>query len=353
MNHIHSLLSALRPKMPSCRDFILPLTLDAARIDRRLKMPLTFWELFAVALDLAIVGLLVWMQPHALHYDLSNYLKTAQGDFSFYYYAYWLAPLFVALGNLPVTPVYLLWSAASVGAVWFAARVFGGRAGLVLISYQMLYLLYQGQLTGLVIGALGLMWWSMAHRRWYLAGVGFILAATKFQTGMTFGLILLMMAPLAWAERLRILVIPFVVAGLSFVLYPGWIFTTLATLQANPPDMSGNISLWRWIGAWALVFWLPPLMIPLGWQRRLMALVATATFAVPYFQQVDLLALFVLPVGWLPLLGNLGYLITVADYAALQMLVVLPLTLYLFILVPTVWEWISARRGEMKMSQPQ
>lgn len=321
------------------------LTLDGGELDRRLWKRLSFLELFAVTLDLAVVCAFAWIHPDTLHYDLSNYLKVAQGDFSFFYYAYWLAPLFVALGKLPTMPVYLLWSAASVGAVWFAARVFGGKAGLVLLSYQMFYLLYQGQLTGIVIGALGLLWWGMAHKRWYAAGIGLIVAATKFQTGMTFGLILLLMAPIARTDRMRILVIPIIATIISFLVYPGWVGATLSLLQTNPPNMAGSISLWRWLGPGALLLWIPPLMIPLDWRKRLVALVATATFAVPYFQQVDLLVLFVLPVGWLPALGNLGYLMTIFDYAALQMLVFIPLLLYGFILVPAVEEWYVLRRN--------
>lgn len=321
------------------------LTLDGGELDHRLRKRLSFLELLAVTLDLAVVCAFALIHPDTLHYDLSNYLKVAQGDFSFFYYAYWLAPLFVALGTLPTMPVYLLWSAANVGAVWFAARVFGGKGCLVLLSYQMFYLLYQGQLTGIVIGALGLLWWGMAHRRWYIAGIGLIIAATKFQTGMTLGLILLLMAPISPTDRLRILVIPSIAAAFSFAVYPGWIGATLTTLQTNPPNVSGNISLWRWLGPGALLFWIPPLVIPIDWRKRLVALGATATFAVPYFQQVDLLALFVLPVGWLPVLGNLGYLITIIDYAALQMLVIIPLLLYGFILVPAVGEWYVLRRN--------
>lgn len=305
-------------------------------MDRRIQAPPSLWEAFAILLDLAVVGVFVYLEPNALHYDLDNYLKVAHGDFSFYYYAYWMVPLFSVLGQLPVTPVYIAWSILSVVAVLFAVRVLGGSAVAVLVSYQMFYVLFQGQLTGLVVGALGLLWWGMAHRRWNVAGLGMIVAATKFQTGILFGVILWLLAPLTWRERLMILIVPSAVALLSLVLYPGWFFTTIAVIQNNPPDVSGSLALWRWLGPAALLLWLPPLVLPLVRDKRIIALAAAATLAVPYFQQTDLLALFVLPIGWLSWLGNLGYLIILLDNAALQMLAVVPLVVYGMIIVPAV-----------------
>lgn len=303
-------------------------------MDRRIQAPPSLWEAFAILLDIAIVGVFVYVQPNALHYDLDNYLKVAKGDFSFYYYAYWMVPLLAVLGGLPVTLVYLAWSVVSIAAVWFAVRVFGGRAVPVLISYQMFYVLFQGQLTGMVVGALGLLWWGMAHRRLNIAGLGMIIAATKFQTGILFGVILWLLAPLAWRERLRILIVPLAVALVSLVVYPGWFLTTIAVIQNNPPDISGSLALWRWLGPAALVLWLPPLLLPLPREKRIIALAATATLAVPYFQQTDLLALFVLPIGWLAWLGNLGYFIVSFDNTALQMLAIVPLLVYALILLP-------------------
>lgn len=315
-------------------------------MDRRIQAPPSVWEAFAILLDLALVGVFVYLQPNALHYDLDNYLKVARGDFGFYYYAYWLVPLFAALGQLPVTVVYVVWSVVSIAAVWFAVRAFGGRAVPVLISYQMFYVLFQGQLTGVVVGALGLLWWGMAHRRWNIAGLGMIIAATKFQTGILFGVILWLLAPLAWRERGKILIVPVAVGVLSLVVYPGWFLTTIAVIQNNPPDVSGSLALWRWVGPAVLLLWLPPLLLPLAREKRIIALVATATLAVPYFQQTDLLALFVLPIGWLAWLGNLGYLIVLFDNTALQMLAIVPLIVYVVILLPAIFVRLRPLSGQ-------
>jgi len=38
----------------------------------------------------------------------------------------------------------------------------------------------------------------------------------------------------------------------------------------------------------------------------------------PYFQQADLISLFIFPAGWLPLVGNPGLLLPVFGYPALH-----------------------------------
>lgn len=324
----------------------LPITFDAAELDRRLKTPPALWEVFAILMDVAMVGIFVVLQPKSLYFDLGNYLKVAQGDFGYYYYAYWLVPLFTFLGQFPAIPVYIFWSLLTMGAVWFAARVFGGNMVIVLLSYQMFYILFQGQLVGLVVGALALLWWGMAHRRWELAGLGMIVAASKFQTGITFGAILWLLAPIRWRERFRLLLVPVCIVALSLIVYLGWIFTTIATIQQNPPESSGNLALWRWIGPAALVLWLPPLLLPLARNQRIMALGAAAALAVPYFQQTDLITLLVMPIGWLALLGNLGYFILLLDNTALQLLAIVPLLVYITIIIPAFIERV--RRSTVK-----
>ncbi|MEW6093733.1 MAG: hypothetical protein AB1531_07195, partial [Chloroflexota bacterium] len=60
----------------------------------------------------------------------------------------------------------------------------------------------------------------------------------------------------------------------------------------------------------------------------------------------DLLVLFVFPVGWVPLvLGNLGFLFFVYQFAVLRLLWIVPLVVYISFLFPSVREWIGRRRA--------
>lgn len=317
---------------------------DAPAMDTRLRARLTLGEVFALALALGIVGIFLWQQSvvsYDPYFDYRNYLKTAQGDFSYYYYGYWLVPLFEMLAYLPLPVGYAVWCVINILGVFFAARVFGGNAVWVVLSYQLFYSLFQGQIAGVIVGGLALGWWGLAHRRWDWAGLGLLVAGTKYQLGLTGGLILLGLAEISWRERLRVLILPTVLVGLSLLVYPLWPLQALATLQTNPPWNEGSLALWRWLGPWALVFWLPPLLLPLPRQRRFIALAAASALALPYFQQTDLLFLFALPVGWPVLLGNLGYFFAIYQWVALQALAIVPLVIYGLALGPDLVKWLT------------
>ena len=308
------------------------LVYDAQLIDQRLRRRLTLAELFALTLAISLVGVFIWLQsvaPYEPYFDFRNYLKTAQGDFSFYYYGYWLVPMFSLLAKLPTNLSYLLWCLVNILSVFFAARIFGGSAPLALLSYQLLYGLFQGQIVGIIVGGLALCWWGLTHRNWALAGAGIILASAKYQLGMTGSLFLVLMAQISWRDRLWVMIVPIVTVLISLLVYPGWPLQALQTLHDNPPWDAGSISLWRWLGPGALLVLLPPLWAAMPRENRFMALVAATGLALPYFQQTDLLFLLVLPIGWLAVLGNLGFLFGRYGWVALQLLALLPLAVYI------------------------
>jgi hypothetical protein len=224
----------------------------------------------------------------------------------------------------------------NIAGVFFACRLFGGSALWVMTSYPMLYVLFQGQISGVLVGLLALFWWAAAHKKWALAGVCLLLAAAKFQFGMLIGAILWACLPVPWRERLRLLLIPLAGGLLSLLLWPGWPLDLLQRLREFPPHTGGSLALWRWIGPIALLFWLPPLLLPLERTRRILMLVATMSLGLPYLQQTDLLGLFVLPLGWLPALGNLAYSVIWLGHPGQQLLVLIPLGVYIWIATPEV-----------------
>ncbi len=325
----------------SGKAFAAAITCDAEAISARLRQRLSLAEAAGFGLGLAMAFVFIWLhtQGRVVLYDFENYLAAAGGDYSNYYYAYWLLPVFSLLTRLPFHAAYLLWAAASMLAVWFAARVFGGNAALALFSYQLLYSLYYGQVTALLAGGLGLLWWGVANRRWWVAGLGLALAASKFQSGALFAGVLFLSAVIGWRERVKMLALPGAALVISLLLYPGWPLRILAVMQSNPANADGSLSLWRWVGAWALLVFLPPLVLPLPRQARLWMWLAAVPLGLPYFQQADLIELFVLPAGWLPVLaGNLAYLYLPFGHIALQMMFILPLGLY-------VWEGLQGVRA--------
>ncbi len=311
---------------------------DAQTIDQRLGRPLTRGEVFALVLCIAIAFLFIGvrMETGGAYYDLSLYLNAARGDYYGYYYGYWVLPFFWLLGFLPLVINHALWALLNIGAVFFAARMFGGNVLFALVSFQMFYSLIYGQITGVLVGSLALMYWAMAHERWYLTGLGLILALTKFQVGLVPGAAIILMTQTRWTNRFKIFVVPLLFVAFSFLLYGNWVVELLNRIANDPPDASASISLWRWFGIFVLVLWLPPLLLRVTRRERFVWLVATNALALPYFQQADLVLLWTLPIGALALLGNLGYVFFIGRFTALQILAVVPLFVYGKFLLPAL-----------------
>jgi len=316
---------------------------DAQSMNASLRQRLSRGEFFALGLAVGAVGVFLWLSPTLsfTFFDFKIYLNTAHGDFNGYYYGYWVLPIFAALAKLPLAVSYVLWGSLNILGIFFAARVFGGKAPLALISYQMFYTLIYGGISGVIVGGLALCWWGLVNRKWDMSGLGIALASAKYQLGIPGILLLLFTADISWKDRLRVLVVPVLVWAASLFLYPGWPFEAINNILNAPPNFNGSISLWRWLGPWVLLLWVPPLLLRLPTQQRVLALAAATGMALPYFQQSDLLFLLVLPIGWVGLLGNLGYLLSVYGWVALQMLALLPLVVYCRALLPACTSLIS------------
>jgi hypothetical protein len=307
-------------------------------------------EFFALALAFGMVGVFLWEQNRLpfIGFDLRVYFMGANGNSgyqSYYYlYGYWILPIFSALNKLPYEVGFFLWSSLNIIGVFFAVRVFNGNAMIAILSYQMFYNLAYGNISGVIVGALGLCWYGIVNRKWDLAGLGIALASAKYQLGLIGSILLVLTADISWKNRLRVFLVPTMIWLISLLLYPGWILQAFNILRNYPPNDFGSISLWRWAGPWALGFFLPPLFLKKKPHQKFLALVAAMGLALPYFQHMDLLFLLVLPVGWVGLLGNLGYFMVVYGWNALRSLFIFPLTVFSLILIPELWSAFRVHR---------
>ena len=313
------------------------LTTDPEVIKQRLKARVGRIEFFAIGLNLGMLGVFLWVhaQIEFAPWDFATYIQAGGGDYSLNYYAFWIMPLFQILTLFPSPLDFILWNAANIAGVFFAARVFGAKVGTTLLTFQMLYILFFGQIIGILIGGLAISWWGIANKRWNIAGLGLILASAKFQTGFTLGLSLLLIAQISWRDRLRVILVPGIVVLLSLIVYPSWPLELIGTIQKAPPNDWGSITLWRWIGPAALLLWLPALILPIERDLRFIALAAANALSMPYFQQTDLLTLYILPVGGLlRLLGYLPLLFPYLQFISFRLLSLVPLILYGSIILP-------------------
>ncbi len=334
----------------------IPFQLDPKTIEDRLRARLSRGEFTALILLIFVqwgfVYLLATYGGGSAGYDWQVFEKTTHGNYQGFYYPHWVLPIFELLVLLPAEWDFLVWGTLNVLMYWIAIRIFGGRPVIALLSYQAFYSADYGQIYGLTTLGLGLLWWGMARGRWNMAGFGGLLASTKFQIGGTLGLAIWLLAPVTWSQRLRVLILPTMIAVLSIIIDPDWPGGLLDRLQNAPPDTLGNISLWGWIGPLAALLWLPVIFLDLPMGRRVVAVAAAAGLAMPYFQQSDLVHLYMLPVGWVPLLGNLGYLLLVLQWEALRLLTIVAAVVYVWSFWPhlqSIWRHTTSRERQSEV----
>lgn len=338
-------------KILKCSLKISPLVSDIEQMDHNLCKKLSLSELFALLIGLATIGITVWLYQkwNIGMIDYIYFINSAGGILDHFFMGFWIMPIFNFLKLLPIPTGYFFWGILNLLGIWFAARVFRGDATFPLLVYQLIYMLFYGQVTGLIVGGFGLAWYGLVHKKWDLAGFGFLVAGAKPQTGLMAGGLLWLLFPLPWREKFRILLVPILGVVLSLIIYPNWPMMILNEWRQIQPNDFGSITLWRWIGPIGLFLVLPPIFVKnLSWHKRFIALVSACTLALPYFQQADLLILFVLPISAFPLMGNLGFLFPKLQYDALKLLAIVPMTIYIVILLSA---FFPLKKGKRRQSE--
>src|SRR5215216_482611 len=167
------------------------------------------------------------------------------------------------------------------------------------------------------------------------------LALIKWQMGLPLCLALLLLVDASWYDRLRTVMVVLFVSLISLIVYPAWPLLVIQRIVTEPPIRFGDISLWQHLGLFSLLLWLPPLLLPLSKGRRYAAICVIVALAIPYYQQTGLLTLFVLPIGWFALLGNVTYIYFWFRYTQLEFVTIVPLVAYVWILWSPLRTWIN------------
>lgn len=312
-------------------------------MERRIKRKPTLGEVFGVMFGVLLsIGLVVIRQQQGFDtiqgIDFGTFMNSVEGNYADFYYPNWSIALFwlIRLLYFPAL-MYVVWNTLNLLGIAFAARVFDGKSLVALLSYQMLFSLYFGQIVGVLVAGLAWYWWFMRRDQPLIAGIGAVLALIKPQVSVPILITMGLLANEKWRSRI-ISSVPSVVAlVLSLLVWGNWIADLLARSEANPPMTAGSIALWQYIGAWCFLLWIPAIVVPMSPIRRLVIITATTAIATPYYIHNGLLSLFVLPVGWLGLLGNLGYLMATMGWAAVKLTAIVPIVAYGWVL------WISLR----------
>ncbi|MCP5094982.1 MAG: hypothetical protein GY943_05485 [Chloroflexi bacterium] len=198
------------------------------------------------------------------------------------YPLYWLLyPFFL----LPARVAFVFWNLIEAICFIVAIKKFNGRFLPFALSLPTFWLFYIGQLEGLM--ALGLVLIT-AVSSWVI-GIGVMLLSLKPQIGL-FPILFILLKRRDW----RILVVPGVIYGLSFLYWGFWIPEWIASILNNDtPQHLTNISLWPY----SLI--LLPILL---WQRdNIKVWLTVQSLVVPYFAVYSLAPLFTM---WFPTWAN-------------------------------------------------
>lgn len=295
------------------------------------------WWMLPVILVMAVGLALV---PGSGPDFLNVYYRASDRGYAGFYYPAWSLFVLKPFDLLPPRIAYVVFLLVQVACVVVAARYFGGDLRGIFLNYTAVRSMLLGQCDGLVIFGLVLLDWGLRRRRDGLAGLGLSLALVKPQVGLPLSVYFLL-------RRRRLLPLMVLAAAvvLSLVLWPGWPRDLLERLLQDPPLHLGNVSLWQYIGVAALTLWLPAIFLPMPETRRQTLIAATSALALPYFQSHSLLLVYAMPIGLLPLLGNVGFLSLLGCEQALTLQWIVPASVYLWLMGQTLSE-IGCKAGK-------
>jgi len=223
-------------------------------------------------------------------FDYRGYFhQLAQGCYDCTYNPYFTEWFMRPFGVFPWRTSYLIFSAVSIGIMWWSARRLGGYPFVLLASGTFLWILWLGQIDPLPALGLALAWWSLQKERRILVGLGLLLLATKPQLG---GFAIL---ALAWWGGWRTLIIPAIAAGASFLIYGlDW---PLRWLTYTPQTMFGG-NAWFYIApTWLLVSVLGVFFIR-GRREQLQYVIAATLAGAPFLGAYSYFALLLFPMRW-------------------------------------------------------
>jgi hypothetical protein len=209
---------------------------------------------------------------------------------------------------------YLIWIGVGAVLVLLVANHFGSPLPLVLISYQLNWVFYYGQIEPYVVAGIGLGSLALRRSNPWLLGIALALATMKPQVGGLVALYLLLRSP----NHLKTVLTYIGIIALSLIAWPGWPLVYL-TEQILPFYDRYEDAIWYFNASLGLpvLLGLPlsalALWLPLDPKQKMQALVATNLLVSPYSPIYSQLSLFCLglPIPFY-LFGLIPWIIAIA-----------------------------------------
>jgi hypothetical protein len=220
----------------------------------------------------------------------------------------WLATFLAPFIQMPGRAGYIAFMAVSMAIILFGVYTFEGQPLPILISAQLSWVLWWGQIDAFPILALALGWLSLKKKSWIMMLAALAIASTKPQS------CLIPVFVMWWwlgHERWKALIGFVLLITASLLIWgpwPIWIIERIYGLASNKSFGPWNASL----GLIALPLLIPALLMPLDRKQRLLAITATALLISPYMPYYSTLILFCFPLPWwMGSFAIIGYLPTI------------------------------------------
>ena len=236
------------------------------------------------------------------------YLPALAGDKPMYYpyWAYWLT---FPLALLPFKLNYLALIAIILIATPLIVRHTKGNPYLLFLSFPFIWVLWYGQIESLVAMGFAFMWHGWQKRAPFILGLGLFFTSLKPHIMGPAAMLVLFYLD-SWRLRLKSLWLVGPVLLLSFIRWGwGWPIEWLNTISSPVfRDAYSNGSLWVWFGPWALILWVPALIVPMHREARVMLALTTALLTMPYVPPYSQLTLYFFPMPvWTWFAGQLPW----------------------------------------------
>src|SRR5271157_973175 len=262
----------------------------------------------------------------------------------------WLAPILAPVITTPGRAGFVLFTGATLLMFLYSLHLLGGKPIYLLISAQLFWILWWGQIDGLAALGVAMGWLALQEKSWKKMLLALLLAALKPQMGL-----LPMIAMWWWLgkERWKALAGFAVITMLSIWVYgpwPLWFVDSAYKLSNSSQYGPWNSS----IGVWALPLLIPALALKLDRQQRILALTATGLLISPYMPYYSTVLLFCFPIPWWNVLfAIIGYFPRVLGTAiAWNGIVFLPISVLLWLYMPHIRTLVlSFKNGKNKIIQ--
>ncbi|MDR3574989.1 MAG: hypothetical protein P4L50_14105 [Anaerolineaceae bacterium] len=257
----------------------------------------------------------------------------------------WLAPILAPMITMPGKAGYILFTGMTVLMLLYSARMLGGKSICLLISAQLFWILWWGQIDGLPVLGIAIGWLALQEKSWKKMVLALFLAALKPQ--MSF---FPMIAMWWWLEKERwkavgVFVIIITVSMVIYGPWPIWFVENIVKLSHSNFYGPWNSS----IGIWALPLLIPALALKLNRQQRILALTASGILISPYMPYYSTILLFCFPIPWWSgLFAIIGYFPSVLGTAIVwNGITLLPISVLAWLYMPQLRALVlSLRHGK-------